>query len=354
MPEFFRKSFKGAGLPPGILMPSKEKKGAMKITIIDYHESYFQEKAVQTIEDCFSFKDEPAVTWINLDGLKNPESLEKLGEKFGIHALVLENILTTDQRPKMEDYDSYIYFVLKMLDYNDKSGKIEVEQVSFVLGKNFVISFQEEREGDVFDAVRDRIRNGKGRIRKEGADYLVYALIDAIVDSYFLILEKLGEKVEDLEENVMSQVSREALQTIHQLKREMIYLRKSVWPLREAIGNLQRSGSSLIKKTSEVYLRDVYDHTIQIMDTIETMRDMIAGMLDIYLSSMSNRMNEVMKVLTVIATIFIPLTFIVGIYGMNFKYMPELEWHAGYFMVWGLMITVGGLMFYYFKQKKWF
>lgn len=353
MAKLFRRSFEEAGLPPGILKPSLEDKQEVKITIIDYRESHFQEKVVQSVEDCFAFKDEPTVTWINLDGLKNLQSLEKLGEKFGIHPLVLEDILTTDQRPKMEDYDSYIYFVLKMLGYDAATGEVNVEQVSFILGKNFVISFQ-ECQGDVFDSVRDRIRNAKGRVRKEGADYLVYALIDAIVDNYFLILEKLGEKIEELEEDLIKDTTQAALREIHRLKREMIYMRKSVWPLREAIGNLQRSGSSLIKKSSGVYLRDVYDHTIQIIDTIETMRDMVSGMLDIYLSNMSNRMNEVMKVLTVIATIFIPLTFITGVYGMNFKHMPELESQNGYFIVWTLMIGVAGLMFYYFKRKNWF
>ncbi|MFH1692124.1 MAG: magnesium/cobalt transporter CorA [Candidatus Omnitrophota bacterium] len=353
MAKLFKKSFEEVGLPPGILKPSQEDNKELKITVIDYRESHFQEKVALSVEDCFAFKDEPTVTWINLDGLNNLASLEKLGEKFGIHPLVLEDILTTDQRPKMEDYDSYIYFVLKMLDYNNATGEVDVEQVSFVLGKNFVISFQ-EREGDVFNAVRDRIRNAKGRVRKEGADYLAYALIDAIVDNYFLILEKLGEKIEDLEEDLIKDTTQAALRAIHGLKREMIYLRKSVWPLREAIGNLQRSGSSLIKKSSGIYLRDVYDHTIQIIDTIETMRDMVSGMLDIYLSNMSNRMNEVMKVLTVIATIFIPLTFITGVYGMNFKHMPELDSQYGYFMVWGLMMGVAGLMFYYFKRKNWF
>ncbi len=354
MAKLFKKLFRRGGLPPGIISSSGARNSqGSKITVIEYNEPHFQEKVVAAIEDCFPHKDEPTVTWINLDGLNNLEILEKLREKFGIHPLVLEDILTMDQRPKMEDYGGYIYFVLKMLNYNNTADKVDIEQVSFILGNNFLVSFQ-EIEGDVFDVVRGRIRNGKGRIRKEGADYLAYALIDAVVDNYFLILEKLGEKIEALEEDLTINASSIVLKNIHLLKREMIYLRKSVWPLREAVGGLQRSESPLIKKTSCVYLRDVHDHTIQIMDTIETMRDMLAGILDIYLSIISNKMNEVMKVLTVIATIFIPLTFIVGVYGMNFKYMPELEWHAGYFMVWGLMITVGGLMFYYFKRKQWF
>ena len=226
------------------------------------------------------------------------------------------------------------------------------EQISLILGPNFVISFQ-EKEGTVFNPVRERIRNGKGRIRKMGPDYLAYALLDVIVDNYFVIMEKLGEKIEFLEEELVTQPGPETLQTIHHLKREMIFFRKAVWPLREVIGSLERGESPLIKGTSRVYLRDVYDHTIQVIDTIETFRDMVSGMLDIYLSSISNRLNAVMKVLTIIATIFMPLTFLAGIYGMNFKYMPELEWRWGYLMFWLIMIGIGAFMLIYFKKKRW-
>jgi len=239
-----------------------------------------------------------------------------------------------------------------MLNYNDKSSEIEAEQISLILGTNFVLSFQ-EKEGDTFNPIRERIRNSKGRIRRMGADYLSYSLLDSIVDNYFIILEKLGEKIEFLEDELVTRPTPETLQIIHHLKREMIYLRKAVWPLREVIGSLERGEPPLVKETIRVYLRDVYDHTIQVIDTIETFRDMVSGMLDIYLSSISNRLNAVMKVLTIIATIFMPLTFLAGIYGMNFKYMPELEWRWSYPVVWLIMVGIGVSMLLYFRKKKW-
>jgi len=353
MPKLIKKRSKKAGLPPGTLVHIGEKKAETpKITIMDYDEAHFQEKEIKTIEECFLFKDKPTVTWINIDGLHQVEILEKLGECYGLHPLVLEDILNTDQRPKMEDYGEYLYIVLRMLNYNDKSSEIEAEQISLILGPNFVFSFQ-EREGDTFNPIRERIRNSKGRIRKMGADYLTYTLLDSIVDNYFIILEKLGEKIEFLEDELVTRPTPETLQIIHHLKREMIFLRKAVWPLREVIGSLERGEPPLVKETTRVYLRDVYDHTIQTIDTIETYRDMVSGMLDIYLSSISNRLNAVMKVLTIIATIFMPLTFLAGIYGMNFKYMPELEWRWGYLMVWLIMIGIGVFMLTYFKKKRW-
>jgi len=269
-----------------------------------------------------------------------------------LHPLILEDIVNTEQRPKMEDFEQYIFVVLKMLQYNEKEDEIIAEQVSLILGSNFVISFQ-ETEGDIFDPIRDRIRNSKGRIRKMGADYLAYALLDAVVDNYFTILEKIGEKIETVEEELVANPIPETLQIIHTMKREMIFLRKSVWPLREVVGGLQRAESALIQESTGIYLRDVYDHTIQVIDTIETFRDMISGMLDIYMSSVSNKMNEVMKVLTIFAAIFIPLTFIAGIYGMNFQYMPELEWQLGYFAVLLIMLLVAVSLLVYFRKKKW-
>ena len=353
MSKLIKKRSEKTGLPPGTLVHIGEKKAETpKITIMDYDETHFQEKEIKTIEECFLFKDTPTVTWINIDSLHQVEILEKLGECYGFHPLVLEDILNTDQRPKMEDYGEYLYIVLRILNYDDKSGEIESEQISLILGPNFIISFQ-EKEGTFFNPVRERIRNGKGRIRKMGPDYLAYALLDLIVDNYFVIMEKLGEKIEFLEEELVTQPGPETLQTIHQLKREMIFFRKAVWPLREVIGSLERGESPLIKGTSRVYLRDVYDHTIQVIDTIETFRDMVSGMLDIYLSSISNRLNAVMKVLTIIATIFMPLTFIAGIYGMNFKYMPELEWRWGYPAIWFAVVLISVSMLIYFKRKRW-
>ena len=353
MPRLMKKRSKKTGLPPGTLVHIGEKKREKtKITILDYDALHFEEEEVKSVDECLLFKDKPTVTWMNVDGIHQVEILERLGDRFGLHPLVVEDILNTDQRPKMEDFSDYIFIVLKMLYYDEKSNEIVTEQASLILGPNLVISFQ-EREGDVFDPIRERIRSEKGRIRKMGADYLAYALVDSIVDNYFLILERLGEKIEDLEEELVTNPTPETLQIMHELKREMIFLRKSVWPLREVISGLERGESSLIKESTGIYLRDVYDHTIQVIDAVETLRDMLSGMLDIYLSSISNRMNEIMKVLTIIATIFIPLTFLAGVYGMNFKYMPELERPWAYPMVWLIMLAIGLLMLIYFRRKRW-
>ena len=303
-------------------------------------------------EEACSFRSKSSVMWLNIDGVHLPEIIEQVGKSFGLHPLVAEDIASTGQRPKMEDFDDYIFVVLRMLRFDGDENETKTEQISIILGNNFVISFQ-EREGDVFDHIRERLRNNKGRIRKLGADYLAYSLIDAIVDNYFIILEKLGEAIEEIEDKLVTNPSSDTLQTIHDLKREMIFLRKSVWPLREVINRLERSESPLINKSTYVYMRDVYDHTIQVIDAVETFRDLLSGMLDIYLSSISNRMNEVMKVLTVIATIFIPLTFVAGIYGMNFKYMPELDQAWSYPTVLLLMLVVALLMVVYFRRKKW-
>jgi magnesium transporter len=341
------------GLPPGTLVHIGERKTEkVKITVIDYDSKNFQEKEAEKIEECFPFKDKPTVTWINIDGLQEVEVVEKIGIHFGVHPLIMEDILHTGQRPKAEDLGDYLFIVLKMIYHDENEGEIMGEQISLILGHNYVISFQ-EREGDVFNQIRERIRNSKGRIRRGGADYLAYTLLDAVVDHYFVILEKLGERIESLEEELVTNPTPETLQIIHTLKRNLIFLRKSVWPLREVINALERGESALITGSTGIYLRDVYDHTIQVIDTIETFRDMVSGMLDIYLSSLSNRMNEVMKVLTIMATIFIPLTFIAGIYGMNFKFMPELEWHWGYPSALIVMLIVVGFMVMYFRKKKW-
>ena len=353
MSKLIKKRSKKSGLPPGTLVHIGEKKtDRVKITILDYDELQFEEKEAKTIEECFPFKDKPTTTWINMDGLHQVDITEKLGKHFDIHPLVLEDILNTEQRPKIEDFDDYLFIVLKMLYLDGKEDEIKVEQISMILGPNFVISFQ-EREGDVFDPLRGRIKEGKSRIRKMGSDYLAYALADAIVDNYFTVLEKLGEKIENVEDELIGNPTPETLQTLHDLKREMIFLRKSVWPLREVISRWEREETPLIKDTTRIYLRDVYDHTIQVIDSVETFRDMLSGMLDIYLSSISNRMNQVMKVLTIIATIFIPLTFLAGVYGMNFENMPELKWRVGYFMVLGIMVIIAVFMLFNFRKRKW-
>ncbi|HDP98924.1 MAG TPA: magnesium/cobalt transporter CorA [bacterium] len=351
--KFVKRTSNKIGLPPGTLVHIGEKKiDKVRIRIIDYDDQQLTEKEVQNIEECFPFKDEPTVTWINIDGLHDVGLIEKIGTWFDIHPLVLEDIVHTGQRPKLHEFDDYLYIVLKMLYYDDTEAEVRDEQFSLILGKNYVITFQ-ERVGDVFEPVRERIRSGKIRVRKRKADYLAYALIDAVVDNYFAVLEKLGEKIESSEEHLLNNPTPAKLQTIHSLKRVLISLRKSVWPLREVISSMERSETSLIDGSTAVYLKDVYDHAIQVIDTIESFRDFVSGMLDIYLSSLSNKMNEVMKVLTMIATIFIPLTFIAGVYGMNFAHMPELEWYWSYPVIWGIMIILVVGMLAYFKRKKW-
>lgn len=353
MSRLFKRAAKKIGLPPGTLVHVGEKKiDKTKIRVIDFDDTQVREKEFESIELCFPFKDEPSVTWINIDGLHEVNVIEKIGNYFNIHPLVLEDILHTGQRPKTEDFSAYIYIVLKMLYYSDEEDEIQDEQISIILRPNFVISFQ-ERVGDVFNPVRERIRIGRFQIKKRKSDYLAYALIDAVVDNYFILLEKIGEQIELLEEELLDNPTPKNLETIHRLKRQLISLRKSVWPLREVIGGLERSESPLFHESTGIYLKDVYDHTIQVIDTIETYRDMVSGMLDTYLSNVSNKMNEVMKVLTIIATIFIPLTFIAGIYGMNFEFMPELKWHWSYPFVWAIMIIISIGMIFYFRRKKW-
>jgi len=348
-----RKSKQKAGLAPGTLVYTGEKKvEKVRIRIIDYDATQLEEKEADAVEECFPFKDKPTVTWINIDGLHDLELIGKIGRQFGLHPLVLEDIVNTGQRPKLEDFEDHIFVVLKMLYYDQKKNELEAEQVSLVFGQNFVISFQ-ERVGDIFEPLRERIRQNKGRVRKAGADYLAYTLIDSIVDIYFVILEQLGEKIENAEQELATNPTLETLQSIRAFKKEMIFLRKSIWPLREVVNSLERGESSLINESTLIYLRDVYDHTIQIIDTVESYRDMLSGMLDVYLSSISNRMNEVMKVLTIFASIFIPLTFIAGIYGMNFAFMPELGWWWGYFGVLLVMAVVAIALIVYFKRRRW-
>ena len=353
MPKLVKKKSEKAGLPPGTLVHiGKKRMEKVKITIIDYDEEHLQEKDAKSIKECFPYKDKPTVTWINVDGLHEIKVIEEIGKHFNLHPLILEDIVDTDQRPKIKDFGDYIFIILKMLYCDKKSNTIRVEQVSLILGKNYIISFQ-EREGDVFNFIRERIRNNIGRIRKLGADYLAYSLIDAIVDNYFTIIEKLDEEIENLEDKVIIQPNPSNVQAIHKLKRDLIFLRKSVWPLREVISFLEKGESPLVLESTNIYLRDVYGHTIQVMDTVETLRDIISGILDIYLSSINTRMNEIMKMLTIIATIFIPLTFITGIYGMNFQYMPEIKWFWGYPAVLLGMSIIGIVMVIYFKRKKW-
>ncbi len=353
MGRLYKRSQK-VGLPPGTLVHTGEKKTArVNLSIMDYDAQRFEEKTAGSIAECHPYKDSPTVTWLNIDGVHDIDGIEDIGKRFGIQPLFLEDIVSTGQRPKFEESDDYIFIVLTMLHFDEEKEESRGEQISIVFGENFLITFQENKK-DVFNPVRERIRKGKGRIRKGGTDYLAYALMDEIVDFYYVILEKLGERIERLEGELISDPPPDTMQTIHRLKREMIFLRKSIWPLREVISGMERFESRLITKSTRPYLRDLYDHTIQVIDTVESFRDMVSGMLDIYLSSVSNKMNEVMKVLTIIATIFIPLTFIAGIYGMNFEHMPELGWGLSYPIgFWSVIIIIIAIMVFFFKKKHW-
>lgn len=342
-----------AGLSPGTPVFIGERKQAYtQLDVLRYDEDGIVEAIDAPTSDCAPPLDPTGVTWINVFGIHDVDLIATLGEQFGIHPLTLEDIVNTAQRPKAEEFDNYIFVVLKVMTYNEAHHEIEIETVSMVLGEGYVISFQ-EHEGDVFEMVRDRIRGAKGRIRKQAADYLAYALMDAVVDAYFVALEHIGDYIEDIEDEIVADPEPAHMREIHRLKREILYLRKSVWPLREEVSALLKSESSLIHDSTRVYLRDVYDHTIRVIDMVETNRDILSSMHDTYLSSVSNRMNEVMKVLTIIATIFIPLTFIVGVYGMNFDHMPELHWRWGYLGVWGFMGTITAGMAIYFRKKGW-
>ena len=351
--KFFKKASKKTGQSPGTLIHVGEQKvEKARIFLMNYDQNRLEEKELKRIEESFAYKDTPPVSWINIDGLHEVEVIEKIGTHFNIHPLTLEDIVNTGQRPKVEDFEDYIYLVFKMLKIDESANHLASEQVSLILGPHFLISFQ-ETGGDVFNFVRERLRKGRIHIRKSGPDYLAYALIDAVVDHYFLILEKIGEKIEHFEEQLHVQPTPEILQAIHDLKRELIYFRKQAWPIREVLSTWQKTESAIIQEANKIFLRDVYDHTIQVIDTIESFRDIISGMTDLYLSTVSNKMNEVMKVLTIIATIFIPMTFVAGIYGMNFKYMPELEWKWSYPILGLVLILIFFGMMFYFKRKKW-
>jgi len=342
-----------AGLPPGSLIHIGEKKSeTIQIRQFSYNKDSFEEKVIDLNDVSLICLEKSTIHWIEVEGIHDVGTIEKLGNCFGIHPLVLEDILNTEQRPKIENYEGYTFIVVKMLFYDNKLDEFTTEQESFILGENYVISFS-ERKSETYNTVREGIRQGIGRIRKMGADYLIYNLLDVIVDNYFVVLDELSEKIEDAEDELVLKPSQDTLKVIHKLKRQMLYLHKSVWPLREVISFLSRSETTLVKESVDIYIRDLYDHVIQIMDTTETLRDILSSMLDMYLSSISNRMNEIMKVLTIISTVFIPLSFIVGLYGMNLKNMPEYNWPWMYPVLWAIMISVATSMLIFFKKKKW-
>ncbi len=352
--KLFRPKKKPAGLPPGTAVYTGDltKNEKVVINLLDYNGSLVSEREIQDPAECRSFVENDTISWIDVEGIHDVATVQEISNSVNLHPLVIEDILNVDQRAKMEEFDGYIYLVLKMFHLKN-NDEIVPEQVSIILSKNYVVTFQEGIEGDTFQEIRTRIRSNKGIINKMSSDYLVYSIIDSIIDSYFTVLEVFGDRIEKLEEELVNNPEKRTLTDIYRIKREMLYIRKSVWPLREAISRLERGESELVTRNTHLYLRDVYDHTINVLDTIETYRDMLSGMIDIYLSSISNRLNETMKYLALISTIFIPMTFIASIYGMNFEFMPELKWIGGYPFALVIMGVVGLSFLIYFKLKKW-
>ena len=349
----FSLASKSIGLAPGTVVytGSKEESEAT-IEVFDYGKGFCKEQCMDAIEDAFSFKDTETVSWININGLSQTHTIEAIGNYYNLHPLVLEDIANVQQRPKVDEYEHYFFIVLKML-YFDKDQNLNIEHLSLILGDNYVLSFQ-EADGDVFDDVRNRIRAAKGRIRQMGADYLVYALMDAVVDNYFNLIEAMGEKIEELEDDLFEEKPNDDITfDIQELKREILRIRRAVFPLREVVNRIEKSEHRLLTAKTQFYIRDLYDHIIQVSETIDINREMIWGLMDMYMTTISNKMNEVMKVLTIIATIFIPLTFLAGMYGMNFEYIPELKYKYGYFVLWGIMLLIFFGLLYYFRRKKW-
>jgi magnesium transporter len=348
-----KKSFK-IGQPPGSAVFTGIKKlDVVKINLIAYNEQEFEEFEIGSLADLkIHLQQNHRVLWVDIIGIHDEKLLEEIGLLFDLHRLTLEDILNVEQRPKMEIFDDYIFTELQMVQCEGADSPITAEQISIILKGNILISFQ-EKPGDVFSFVRTRVSQGKGTIRKRGADYLLYALLDSVVDNYFLVLEAVGEKIDKIEALAMNDPDSSVLQKLYLERRQILGLRRSVYPLREVISSFEKNADQFISKDTKPFIRDLYDNTIQVIETMEVFRDMSSGVLDLYMNSLSNRMNNVMKVLTIISTIFIPLSFVAGVYGMNFDYMPELHWRYGYFMVIGGMFLAGISMVFYFKKKKW-
>lgn len=357
--DYFDYFYDEPGSQPGTLFLDADAPPP-NIVLIDYTENSATRIKISTPAACLPYLDKESVSWVDVLGLGNQETWRQLAEVFGLHPLALEDVVNVPQRPKVVDYGEQLVIITQMVMPNKRTNGFWIEQVSFVLGKNYLLTVQEEPEDDCFSLVRERIRTGKGIIRKQGADYLAYSLLDAIIDGYFPVLEAYGERIEELEDEVVTSPNRCTLEKIYKVRRELLALRRAIWPLRDAINSLTRDGSELISPAVRVYLRDCYDHTVQVMDVVETYRELTSGLMEVYLSSISNKMNEIMKILTVISTIFIPLTFIVGVYGMNFNpeispwNMPEINWYWGYPACWLVMIVIAAGLVYFFWRRGWF
>ena len=354
MGRFVRRTLKKPGLPPGtVVHTGTQKVERVKVGYIDYDAQKVTEREdVRDLSVLWGLCDSPTVSWVNVEGLHDTELIERIGERFGIHPLVLEDIAHVGQRPKLEEFDEYLYVVLYNLEWQGAEEMVAEEQINLVLGPNYLFTFQ-ERPGDDFDTIRERLRSGKGKIRERGPDYLAYALIDTTVDNYFTILDRIGRATEEIELELLERPSPDTMRKLQQIKREMLIVRRTIWPMREVMASLLRTESALIKEDTRVYLRDVHDHTVQVLEAVETLRDVVSGMIDLYLSQVAQRTNEAIRVLTVMASIFIPLTFIVGVYGMNFEFMPELHSRWGYPAVWGVMIVTALGLLAWFRKRGW-
>lgn len=341
------------GRPPGEIVHVGERKTEpVQMRVIDYDDGSITEREVERVEELYPYRDAPTVSWINVDGVHDTALIEQIGKHFGLHPLVLEDIANTGQRPKVEEHDDRLFIVTKMVYVAEERARLHAEQVSLIVGPRFVLSFHED-PGDVFEPVRQRLRQHRGRIRKADADYLAYSLLDVIVDHYFIVLEQIGEEIEEMEEHVLSDPSQEAQQHINRLRRDLVLMRRVAWPMRELLSVLNRTDSPLVSESTRPFFRDVYDHAVQVLDIVESLRDVMAGLTDLYMTSLSNRLNEVMKVLTIVGTIFIPLTFLAGIYGMNFEYMPELQYPYAYPIALLGMAAIGVAMAVFFHRKNW-
>lgn len=348
-----RKRARKAGQPPGTATYTGDKTKETQITVTTYDAEHHHEKCGSQLSECLPSKHTHGIVWINVEGLKNTAMVQELADLFELHPLTVEDILNTEQRPKIEEFKGYLFITLKQLHWQAKTTSFSIEQFSLVIGENFVLTFQEQ-DTTLFDPIRKRLEStSKQRLREQGPDYLAYRLIDTIVDQYFIVLEALGNDIEKTEELIISAPTQQNSRTIYRLKRQLLLLRKAIWPMREVISHLLHAEEKIITSFTRIYIRDLYDHTVQAIDTIETFRDMLSSMLDMYISSLTNRMNEVIKTLTIIATIFIPITFIASVYGMNFADMPELRWEYGYPGIWGVFIVITVIMLIYFRRKKW-
>ena len=348
-----RKRKKRIGLPPGSLIHAAEGsyQPAVK-TLFQYDPERCTERPVPGSIDRDLITEPSTISWLNIDGIQDSATLEQIGTSVGIHPLVLEDIQNPDLRPKIEDYDDYLFLSLRMLRWDESLQETSSEQVSLLLGRGYVISFQ-ERVGDVFEVIRDRLRSGKGRIRRQGADYLAYSLIDAVVDNYFSVLETLEDQLEELEDRVVYRADLDSVSRIHDLRGQAVLFRRAAWPLRDNIHEILKGEHEIVEEPTQAFFRDVYDHLLEVVDTIQLYRDTLSGLLTFYQSNLSKQLNSTMKVLTIIATIFLPPTFIVGVYGMNFRYIPELSWKWGYPAVWAVIVLIALGMIWYFKKRKW-